>query len=589
MHTPSSSMSRRVKPEAHAAFPRHWTQRNKVSPQDVRALQEALNVHALTAHLLASRGLQAPDVANQFLQPSLRDLPNPREMMGMEAACKRLIQALNQNQRILIYGDYDVDGVSSTSLLTLYFRELGVKPDRLRFYIPHRLDHGYGLQKACFPDIAEMNCDVIVTVDCGISNKDEIDELNKMGLDVIVIDHHLPPEQLPNACAILNPKQKGCPYKDKNLAAVGVSYQLMIGLRAALRESGFFANRPEPNLRRYLDLVALGTVADIVPLQGVNRIMVHHGLKQMQHTQWPGLRALMQVAHVAPDKIDATAIGFRLGPRINAAGRMEHASMAVNLLCHTDYNEAISLGYALDEANTLRRDLQDSIFAQAQTILTSDPRWNDEHAIILAEPSWHLGVVGIVASKVMDRWHRPVIMIAIDEEKGIGKGSARSIESFNIHDALTQCSEYLVKYGGHKAAAGLTIAKENLEEFRETFLRMAKQSIQEQALEGHITYDVEFDPSQLTFALLEELSLLAPFGQSNPAPLMVASQVPVSSQRKTKDGKHLQFTVGRNIKSIAFRQGDRHPLPSYVSLAYQPQINEWQGRRNIQLNVQQID
>lgn len=586
MHTPSS-MSSPHKP-AQPAFPLHWTERTKVSPQTVRELQEALKIHALTAHLLASRGLQAPELANSFLQPSLRDLPHPNKLKGMEAACKRLIHALNNNERILIYGDYDVDGVTSTSLLTLYFRELGVKSDKLFSYIPHRLEHGYGLQPDCFPDIAEMNCDVVVTVDCGISSKAEVDELNKMGLDVIVIDHHLPPEQLPNAYAIINPRQDGCAYPDKNLAAVGVSYQLMIGLRAALREVGFFNNRPEPNLRRYLDLVALGTVADIVPLQGVNRILVHHGLKQMQHTQWPGLRALMQVAHVVPEKVDATQIGFRLGPRINAAGRMEHASMAVKLLCNNDYQEAISLSYALDEANTERRSLQESIYTQAQTILSTDPKWNDEHAIVLAENNWHLGVVGIVASKLMDHWHRPVILIALDPSKGIGKGSARSIESFNIHDALTRCGDYLVKYGGHKAAAGLTVAIDQFEDFREAFLRMARHSIQEQALQGHITYDVEFDPSQLTLQLLEEISMLEPFGADNPAPMMVASQVPVHGQRKTKDGKHLQFTAGRSVKSIAFRQADKHPLPNQVSLAYHPQINEWKGRRSIQLNVQQI-
>ncbi len=570
------------------SLPSHWHLRQDVDPHKVRALQEALGIHALTAHMLVLRGLESPELANTFLEPSLRDLPHPNRMKGMDRACHRIIQAIERKEHIVIYGDYDVDGVSSTSLLFLFLQELGVSRQYLHFYIPHRLEHGYGLQPACFPDIVKMGCQLMITVDCGISSRTEIDELNTMGIDVIVIDHHLPPEQLPDAYTILNPKQPACSYPDKNLAAVGVAYQLVIGLRASLRDVGYFNQRQEPNLLRYLDIVALGTIADIVPLQGVNRIIVHHGLRQLQKTQWPGLKALMQVSDVSPDNLEASHIGFRLGPRINAAGRLAHASIGVNLLCCPNYQEAIQYAHELDNENTLRKQLQESIYTQAQQLLAESPTLQEEHAIVLARPEWHLGVVGIVASKLLEQWNKPVILMALDQTKGVGKGSARSIPSFNIHGALASCSPYLAAYGGHKMAAGLTVSFEHLDEFTQAFLAIARDQIKLEDLKPHVTYDVAFDPTKLTVDLLTELQRLAPFGANNPEPLMIAHQVPISRQRKTKDGKHLQFTVGNKLNSIAFRQGDRHPLPSHVSIAYRPQFNDWRGQRKIQLNIQEI-
>lgn len=584
--TPSSYTS---SPLSAPGLPPHWRPHKKADPETVRALQHELKLHALTAQLLALRGLESPELAHTFLSPSLRHLPDPTRMKGMKRACQRLLQALRHNERIVIYGDYDVDGVSSTSLLYLFLRDVGVSPDRLHTYIPHRIEHGYGLQPKCFPDIVQMGCDLMLTVDCGISSREEIDELNQLGFDVIVVDHHIPPETLPNAHTILNPRQLDCDYPDKGLAAVGVTYQLLIALRAAMREEGFFQERPEPNLKRYLDIVALGTVADIVPLQGVNRIMVYHGLRQMQHTRWPGLRALIQVSGAKPDQLTAESIGFRLGPRINAVGRLSHASLGVQMLTCPDYQEAIALGYQLDHENTQRRALQESVYQEAKQMLASNPALQEEYGIVLSSPNWHLGVVGIVASKLLEQWHRPVILLALDQDKGIGKGSARSIDAFHIYEGLAACDAYLEKFGGHKAAAGLTLSLDQLDNFRRAFLAHLRDTLTPADLQPTLTYDVEFDPALLTPALIEDLQRLAPYGEANPPPLLAAAGVSVRNQRKTQDGRHLQLTVARHTRAIAFRQGDLYPLPSTVALAYRPQFNEWKGRRNIQLNVKKIE
>jgi single-stranded-DNA-specific exonuclease len=574
-----------------ASNEKRWQIRRAVDLPLLRTLQHNLGIHPLTAHLLILRGQDTPELADRFLNPSLQHLPDPHQMSGMKQACQRIIEAIEREERIVIYGDYDVDGVTSTSILWMFLLELGIPPQRLHFFIPHRINDGYGLQCSCIPNIAALGCDLLLTVDCGIGSVCEIKECNTQGMDVIVIDHHQPSPNKPEAVAILNPRQAHCQYPDKDLAAVGVTYQLMIGLRTTLRERGYFAVHPEPNLLKYLDLVALGTVADIVPLRGVNRILVHRGLQQMRSSCWPGLQALLNVSGTKAQDLNADHIAFRLGPRINAAGRLEHATIGVELLCSKDRHQADKLALALDHANVTRKQLQEDIYQQAQQILLQQPQLLEDSALVLASKEWHLGVIGIVASKLLERFYRPVVMLALNPQSGLGKGSARSIEGFDIYRALDACSDHLLRFGGHRAAAGLTLEIAQIEQFRRALAKIAETAIRPEDLQPKVFFDARFDPERLTQALISELNQLEPFGAHNPSPCLMANNIQITKQNKTRDGRHLQLTLlpsQRSFKAIAFAQADKYPLPPSVSIIYRPQFNDWQGQQSIQLNIQEL-
>ncbi len=566
-----------------------WRERRAVDPDLCRQLERDLGIHPMIARLLVLRDIQTPEAAAHFLAPAWEHMPKPEQMLGMTEACQRITLALERNERILIYGDYDVDGVTSTSTLYLFLLELGVSADRLHFFIPHRVTHGYGLQKACFPDIVALGCDLMITVDCGISSREEVGELRQMGIDVIIIDHHQAPPELPEANAILNPHQPKCPYPEKILAAVGVTFHLMVGLRAYLREKGFFTarRREEPKLNRYLDLVALGTVADIVPLRGVNRLLVNKGLQQMQRTEWLGLRALMEAAGVKIEKIEAYDLGFKVGPRINAAGRMSDASAGVELLTTKDFHRARSLAEVLNRENQERQQIERDIQTQARDMLEKSPDLLSEYAIVLGHEQWHPGVIGIVASRLVDAYHRPVVVIALNG--GEGKGSARSISGFHLYDALKSCEHLLLRCGGHAAAAGLSIKTEQLGAFREAFTAQARAVLTPEDLQPRLAYDIEMDPGDLNEELLAALARLEPFGMGNPGPVFVARDLVVVSKRILKQ-QHLKLVVrGRKQPrdGIAFYHSEI-PQSDRIAVAYKPEINEFQGRRSIQLMIKQI-
>ncbi len=565
-----------------------WRERRAVDPAICRRLEEELGIESTIARLLVLRDIHTIEEAERFLSPAWEHMPKPEQMLGMKEACERITLALERNERIVIYGDYDVDGVTSTSTLYLFLLELGVQSDRLHFFIPHRVTHGYGLQKACFPEIVALGCDLLVTVDCGISSREEVGELRQMGMDVIIIDHHQAPPDLPEANAILNPHQPRCPYPEKILAAVGVTFQLMIGLRSFLRERGFFTakRRAEPKLNRYLDFVALGTVADIVPLRGVNRLLVNKGLQQMKRTEWLGLRALMEVAGVR-EKVEAYDLGFKIGPRVNAAGRMSDASAGVELLTTQDFHRARSLAEVLNRENQERQQTEREIQNQARDLLEKSPDLLSEHAIVLGHEQWHPGVIGIVASRLVDAYHRPVVVIALNGSEG--KGSARSISGFHLYNALKACESLLLKCGGHAAAAGLSIKTEQLGAFREAFTAQARAALTPEDLQPRLEYDIEMDPGDLKQELLDALERLEPFGMGNPAPVFVARDLAIVSQRIVKQ-QHLKLSVrGRKQPrdGIAFNQS---PLPptKRIAIAYKPQINDFQGRHSIEMMIKQI-
>ncbi len=582
----------KIEPSSQKRRVSKWKLRAPADQREVEQLKRALNLHPLTAKLLVQRGIRTVGEAERFLYPSLRDLPDPRQMADMERAVALLLKAIKNREKIVIYGDYDVDGITSTSVLRLFLREIGHPPDKLDYIIPHRIKDGYGLKESAFREQLD-GCKLFISLDCGTSNAQEIQFLRQRGIEVIVVDHHKPPldrSKWPEASAFLNPHRPDCQFPDKNLAAVGVTFQLVIALRRALREEGFFSTSSQPNLKKYLDLVALGTVADIVPLRGSNRIFVSLGLKQMAQTNWPGLQALMQISRILPEEISSEQISFRLAPRINATGRIGHAAPGVELLCTDDIERAFEYSVILEEENLKRQKIQEEVFREAEKMLKVSGELELNKALVLSSPGWHLGVIGIVASKLLQKFGRPFILVSIDSESGLGKGSARSIEGFDIFQALNACSEHLAGFGGHTAAAGLSIKVENLEEFKSHFYKIASEQIKSEQLIPVLEYDAELSPDQITPSLLEELELLKPYGHSNPPPVFISRGVNILKQQRTYNAKHVRLTLyhsspARGISAIAFSQGELYPFPSPLSIAYTPQFRTWNGIRKIQLKI----
>src|SRR5712671_3099740 len=411
---------------------------------------------------LWARGVRDAEAAQRFLEPRLEQLPDPFGLKGIDAAVARVQRALEAREAICVYGDYDVDGVTSTALLVSVLRKLascapgGGAPARIDYYVPNRLIEGYGLNLEAMKKLAGRGTRLLVSADCGVTAVAEIDGAARLGLDVVVIDHHTAAqlaEDLPRAVAILNPHQPGCSFPGRELAAVGVAFHLLLALRKRLRDQGWFnAQRPEPNLREQLDLVALGTIADVVPLTGPNRVLVHFGLRELARGARVGVLALKSVAQMAGE-VSCSDVGFKLGPRLNAAGRLADASVGVRLLLSEDLAEARALAEQLDRANAERQELQARIADEA---VSKARELGDRRALVVSSPGWHVGVVGIVASRLVERFHRPALVLC-EDEGGTTKGSGRSIEGFHLYDALASCAAHLTRFGGHRHAAGVTL------------------------------------------------------------------------------------------------------------------------------------
>jgi single-stranded-DNA-specific exonuclease len=538
--------------------------------------------------VLIHRGYATPEAASEFLEDRLTGLPDPFRMKGMRKAVERICDALKRRHQITLYGDYDVDGVCSTSLLAIFLRGLG---GNVSTYIPRRLDEGYGLNLRAIERLAEQRTRVLVTLDCGITSVAEVAKANELGMDVIIVDHHVVAETVPPALAVLNPHQPGCDYPTRHLCAAGVAFNLCLGIRKALRECGFFVQRSEPNLRSALDLVALATIADVVPLTGANRILVKHGLKEIAVARRPGIRALKEVSGIpASEPITSGQVGFRLGPRINAAGRLHDASLGLQLLCAESIEAARPLAQALDAANLERRGIEQQILAEA---VGQAAEAGNGKALVLHSQTWHPGVIGIVASRVVERFHRPTVMVALKE--GIGRGSARSIEGFHLVGALQQCAKHLLKYGGHRQAAGLSIEADRLPEFSEAFAAIAAQKLTDDDVVPRCRVDAVVGLSELSVEAAKGIEALAPFGSGNPEPIF-ASQVltaksrVVPSRREGQPGHlKLAFDCAPHLDAIGFGMGDRLSLAEgHVDLAYQVSIDEWNGREKLSLKLKDV-
>jgi len=545
------------------------------------SLARVLGVSPILAALLINRGYADERAARVFLSPTYDQLHEPYDMLGMKEAVARLQHAITNGERVLIYGDYDVDGTTGTAIL---LRALKLLNANVGFHIPHRFTEGYGIQQAALEKAFADGCKLVVSVDCGIRAHEPLYWARKVGLDVIITDHHLPDEKegAPPAFAVLNPNQLGCEYPDKNLAGVGVAFKLV---HALFRENGREAQVPA-----FMKVVAIGTVADVAKLTGENRTIVAIGLKDLARVANPGLRALISVAGCGDGKgMTAYDLGFRLGPRINAAGRMDAASAVVELFDTRDSEEARRLANHLDARNEERKTVQQQIIDLAIAELGEDPK--DNYVAVIAGKGWHRGVIGIAASKIAERLNRPCVVLSVDGE--VAHGSGRSIEAYHLLNGLTACSDLFEKFGGHSHAAGITIKPERITEFRRRLNEHAASVLTAEDLQPSVKIDLELPPECIAFPLARELEALEPFGAGNPRPVFATKNLRSLSEPAVIKDRHLKVRLvgpqNRPLEAVWWNciesPGQTPDLRGSIELAYTLETQAWNGDYKMQLNV----
>ena len=553
--------------------------------EEVKALAGKVGITPVTAGILWNRGLREENGIREFLFGKKDTYYDPFLMKDMKLAAERILKAVEARERIAVYGDYDVDGITASSLLYLYLTGLHAN---VSTYIPKREGEGYGLNKEALQSLYEEGITLVVTVDCGISGVREVAEAPR-GMDIVITDHHRPPEVLPMAYAIVNPKQADCGYPFKGLSGVGVAFKVCQALEKL--------RNPEAALwEQYTELVALGTVADIVPLQDENRALVKRGMKAMEATSLTGLRKLLQVCRCYQETITTEKIGFILAPRLNAVGRLEHAQLAVELLITKDEESAENMANNLNDENAVRQEISRQIFAEAEALLEKQAsigpsivlagRWDSD-----AQEGWHPGVIGIVASRLVDKYYRPVILISISGD--VAKGSCRSIQPLDMYDALDACSADLIQFGGHSQAAGLTLESRKIEDFKKHFTEFVRNHLQPEDYQPHLAVDIEWDRSEeLTLSFLRELQLLEPFGCENPAPLFMLRNAEVHNPRLFgQELTHLRFftDIGPRSCHCIMWQGAQYQYclcnNAQADIAFKPRINFFNNTESINLDI----
>jgi len=563
-----------------------------VDERQQEELRRGLGISPILARILASRGLSDPDQARAFLRPELDQLHDPSLLPDMTLAAERLTRAVADQERIVIYGDYDVDGITATALLLQCLRLAGAD---VGYHIPERLDSGYGLKVDALQELKAQGAQVIVTVDCGVSAVAEAAAAADMGLCTIITDHHEPgPERSP-AYAVVNPKLPTSQYPFTELSGVGVAFKLAW----AIGQSFSGGQRVSDDFREFLlnamALVALGTVADVVPLRDENRVLVSFGLAALEATTSPGIRAILEVARLEQKRLTATHIAFGIGPRLNAAGRLGSARRAVELLITDSYGDAAAIASELDRCNRERQTVEKGILEQAEAKIAAEVDLDSAHVLVLAEPGWHFGVVGIVASKLAEKHYRPTVMLTIEDD--VARGSGRSIPPYHLYDGLGACREFLLSFGGHAQAAGIRLRADRIGEFARALDAHAGQALQPQDFVPSLQVDSEVTLSSVGEPLVRELDRLAPFGHGNRQPVLAASGVSVAGEprRVGSDGKHLNCYVRQgdvSMRTIAFGMGEWAEVlrghPQGWSIAFVPQINEWGGRRSVELEIKDI-
>ncbi len=544
----------------------------KIVPVDqnaVAAMESATGLSPAACRVLVARGINTAEEAQAFLAGDLQGLHDPFLMKDMDKAVERVKEAIRSRERILIYGDYDADGISATALLMHNLDELGAN---LSYYIPDRLSEGYGLNRDRIRWAHEVDTRLIICVDSGVSSHEDIAFARETGIDVIVADHHEPPEgELPPAVAVLDPKRRDSTYPFRDLSAVGVAFKLYQGLTGETKG---------------LDLVALGTIADVVPLLGENRTLVRSGLEEINARRRTGVEQLIAVSGLGEKTLNAYNIAFQLAPRINAAGRVGSANVGVQLLLTNSVQAAAGIAKTLDSENKKRRGIEGQILEQAGAIL-SETFSSSQRAIVLADDRWHSGVIGIAASRLVDRYYRPTALIGLADN--MGKGSARSIAGFDIHAALRSCEDLLETFGGHRLAAGFTIKAEMVDQLRDRIERLAAEGIPEEKLVPELTIDAVVRLDEIDGALVEQFEKFRPFGAGNRRPVLACEGVETVGTADVLKGEHLKFRVRQNgvwRAVIGFGMADRHDAMTgcdTFDIAVTPQINKWRDRRQIQL------
>ncbi|MFH1691263.1 MAG: single-stranded-DNA-specific exonuclease RecJ [Candidatus Omnitrophota bacterium] len=539
-------------------------------------LADELKTSSLFAQLLLNRGVCDAVSAKDFLVKNLDSQLDPLLMEGMERAVERLRIAITKKERVFIATDFDVDGVTSCAILESYLKTFGLD---IEHYVPHRVRDGYGLNANAVGAAERFGAKIFIALDCGITAVEEAAALKKLNIDCIIIDHHEPPSgQLPDAFAILDPKKKTCPYPFKELASVGLVFKLVAAL----------ADNP---VNEYLDLVALGTVADVAPLTGENRIFVEHGLKVLNQTRRPGLRSLINAAGIKKT-LSTRSIGFMLAPRLNASGRIDSAQMSLDLLLAQEPKEADVLARTLNEQNRERQKIEEGVFNQALDQIDKKINFKEDFVIILAGDDWHVGVLGIVAAKISDRFCRPTIILSFAE--GVARGSARSVENFHIYEALVECSEFLKEYGGHKYAAGLSLERQYLKSFKRRMNEIARANFENNPFASVIHVDAQIPFGLINEALLDSIDRLNPFGEGNPRPVFVSRGLTVKSKPCIVGRNSLKFWVSDGeliFEAIGFGMGDYFSLVNdvdFIDLAYCLSWNDWGPQNTIQIEIKDI-
>ncbi len=562
-----------------------WVYSEPESVESVRELKQKLGVPDEIARLLVLRNVRSFDDAKTFFRPETVELHDPFLMRDMEAAADRLSAAVRGTEKVLIYGDYDVDGTTATALLYLFLKQFGAD---VSYYIPHRFKEGYGISSDGVQHAIDEGVDLVVSVDCGISAVEEAEVLRKNGVDLIVCDHHTVGEVLPDAVAVLDPKRPDCGYPFDGLSGAGVGFKLA---QAATRKLGL----PPDTVEGFLDLVAVSIASDIVPVVGENRMMMREGLDLINRQPRPGIRALMDACNMKPGQVSTTDIVFNIGPRINAAGRMGDASLAVELMISQEPAGAARRAGELEQINRKRRKTDSQTMEEAQQRLEERYDIDEISSMVLFDPGWHLGVIGIVASRLVDRFYRPVVMLSLVD--GMVKGSARSIKGFNIYDALRECDDLLVQFGGHEYAAGLTMEEEKLPEFRHRLDEIAKSSLSENDFEPELSIDAPLDLDQVDRKFWKLLSQFEPFGPGNSKPVFASQGVEVVGVPAIVGKGHLKMQLRQNGSSvfdaIGFNMHEYMPVVREsgggpLDVAFVIEENFWRERRSLQLQLRDV-
>jgi single-stranded-DNA-specific exonuclease len=504
-------------------------------------------------------------------------------MKGMDLAVDRIVKTMEDGGHILIYGDFDADGLTATAILKRFFFALGIK---VSSYVPHRFKEGYGLNEGAIRKAVDWGVNLIITVDCGIAGTKEIALAEASGIKVVVTDHHRIPEGFHPICPVVNPLQHDSPGPFMVLAGVGIAFYLAIAIRARLRDKGWFSDREEPDLRDYLDLVALGTIADMVPLRGQNRVLVRSGLERMRASKWPGLNAIKRLAGVPlSNHISAEDLAFRIAPRLNASGRMGNSHLGLQILMTEHPDKASNLAQVLDTLNAQRQQVEQGILQKAERMIESLGDLRERRSLVLAGDGWHRGVLGIVASKLVAKYHRPTLVLGVEDGKAVGSG--RSIAGFDLQVGLSRLRSLIEKFGGHYHAAGLTVESKNVSELAEKFEALAEEQLSEEDLRPSVEVDGEVNLEDLTRKAMNSLEVFKPFGTGNPTPVFYSQNLEIRESRVVGK-RHLKLKVKQErtvMDGIGFGLGEGRPLVEKINAVFSPEINHWRGLEKIQLRI----